>query len=64
MLYVFPEHRRKGYASALEKYLIAKAMEKGIVPYGQIEADNRASLLLQKKIGMTQAGKKIVWMWK
>lgn len=64
MLYVFPQYRRRGYAAALEKRYIAGTMEKGFVPFGQVEKNNVASLELQKKIGMTQAGNMIFWMWK
>ena len=64
LLYVFPEFRRKGIATALEKYYIARTMEKGFVPFGQVEKDNKESLLLQKKLNMTQSEKLTIWMWK
>ena len=64
MLYIFPEYRRKGFASALEKIYISKTIEKGFIPFGQVEKSNRESLNLQKKIGMTQSDKIICWMWK
>ena len=64
MLYVFPEFRRRGYAAALEKISIAKTVEKGLIPFGQVETDNLASLALQKKIGMTISEKPQWWMWK
>ena len=64
LLYVFPEHRRRGYAAALQTQMIAKTMEEGFVPFGQVEADNRASLNLQEKLGMTKSDKLIAWMWK
>ena len=64
MLYVFPEYRHMGFASALQKRLIADTMERGFVPFGQVEKENRASLSLQRKLGMTQSDRLIVWMWK
>ena len=64
MLYVFPEYRRRGFGTALQKQLIKRTMEKGFVPFGQVEKDNHASLILQKKLGMTQSDNLIVWMWK
>ena len=64
MLYVFPEFRRRGYAAALEKIIIAKTMEKGWIPFGQVETDNHASLALQKKVGMTISETPSVWMWR
>lgn len=64
LLYVFPQFRRNGYAEALEKIFIKKTMEKGFIPFGQVEKDNTASLLLQKKLGMTQSSNLICWMWR
>ena len=64
LLYVFPEHRRKGYGAALQTALIAKTMEQGFVPFGQVEKDNQNSFGLQEKLGMTRSQNRIVWMWK
>ena len=63
-MYVFPEFRRRGYASVLEKRYIAETMRKGFIPFGQVEIHNAASLKLQEKIGMTQSENTICWMWK
>ena len=64
MLYVFPQFRHRGFGAALQKHLIAWTMGKGYVPFGQVEKENRASLCLQKKLGMVQSENLIVWMWK
>ena len=64
ILYVFPENRRKGFGVALQTHLIAQTMEKGYVPFGQVEKNNLNSLKLQQKIGMTRSDNLIVWMWK
>jgi len=64
MLYIFPEYRQKGYGTALQTHLIAKTLEKGFVPFGQVEKNNQTSLNLQKKVGMTQSDHLIMWMWK
>lgn len=64
LLYVLPEYRRRGFGSELEKHLIARTMEEGYTPFGQVVRDNRDSLELQKKIGMTQSENIIVWMWR
>ena len=64
LLYVLPEFRRRGFGAALETQLIAKTMDKGYIPFGQVEKGNSASMKLQKKIGMTQSDHMIVWMWK
>lgn len=64
ILYVFPEYRKRGFATELQKHMIAKTMEAGHVPFGQVEKDNESSLNLQKKLGMTLSDELIVWMWK
>ena len=64
ILYVLPEYRRKGIGTALQTCLIAGTMEKGFIPFGQVEKDNRESLRLQEKIEMTRSEDLIVWMWK
>ena len=64
LLQVFPEFRKRGYGAALQKYLIARTMERGDIPFGQVEKENRISLNLQKKIGMTKSDRLIMWMWK
>ncbi len=64
ILYVFPAYRHRGFGAELQKHLMAKTMEKGFIPFGQVEKDNIASLNLQKKLGMTQSDHLIVWMWK
>ena len=64
ILYVLPEYRHRGFGSALQKCLIAKMMEEGNIPFTQVEKDNKVSLSLQKKIGMTRSDHLVVWMWK
>ena len=64
LLYVFPEYRRKGYGTALQKAFIALTMERGWIPFGQVEKSNLNSLKLQEKIGMARSDDLIVWMWK
>lgn len=64
LLYVFPEFRRRGLGAALEKRYIARTMDRGFVPFGQVEKNNLESLMLQKKLGMTQSDKLTWWMWR
>ena len=64
MLFVFPEHRRRGFGEALQRAMIADTMERGFVPFGQVVKDNAASLALQGKLGMKRSEGLIVWMWK
>ena len=64
ILYIFPEYRRRGFGAALQTHLIARTIEKGFIPFGQVEKDNLESLKLQKKLGMTQSDELTVWMWR
>ena len=64
ILYVFPEYRNRGFATALQKHMIAVTMEKGFVPFGQVDKDNAISLKLQKKLGMVSSENLITWMWR
>lgn len=64
LLYVFPEYRRRGFGAALQTYLISKTLEKGFIPFAQVEKDNANSLNLQNKLGMKKSDNLIVWMWK
>ena len=64
ILYVFPEYRNKGIGTALQKYFIAKTIDRGFIPFGQVEKHNLSSLNLQRKIGMTISDNLIVWMWR
>lgn len=64
LLHILPQYRRKGYAEALEKSMIAKTLKEGLIPFGQVEKTNQASLGLQRKLGMTLSENLICWMWK
>lgn len=64
LLYVFPEYRHRGYGAALQRALMAKTVEAGEIPFGQVEKDNLASLRLQRKLGMTVSDRLILWMWR
>jgi len=64
MLYVYPQFRGKGYGTELEKKYIAYTMDRGFIPFGQVEKNNTISLALQKKLGMTQPKNLICWMWR
>jgi len=36
----------------------------GLVPFGQVEIHNQASLALQEKLGLTRSEGTIIWMWR
>lgn len=64
LLYVFPAFRRRGFGAALQTHLMARTMEQGFIPFGQVEKDNQSSLGLQRKLGMTLSENLTVWMWR
>ena len=47
-----------------EKKHVPEFTERPMEVIGQVEKGNRASLCLQRKLGMTQSGNLIVWMWR
>ena len=63
MLKVLPQYRRRGYAAELEQFMIRRTMEMGLVPFGQIEVWNEASIALQQKMGMIISEKSIFWLF-
>ena len=64
VLTVLPEFRRRGLGTYLEQLAIQKALERGHIPFGQVAADNQASLALQKSLGMTIADQLVCWLEK
>jgi GNAT superfamily N-acetyltransferase len=63
LLEVFPEYRRSGYGTILESYIVNKTLEKGLVPFGQVEIDNERSIALQNKLGFTISEDRLYWMY-
>lgn len=62
MLEIFPEHRRRGYARALEAALANKIISEGRVPYGHVAPGNVASRALQERLGLTIARPRYCWI--
>jgi GNAT superfamily N-acetyltransferase len=63
MLHVFAEHRRQGHAQALVALMVNQSLAKGYLPFGQVAADNHASLALQQKMGLTLSDKTVSWLF-
>ncbi|MGN0143883.1 MAG: GNAT family N-acetyltransferase [Clostridium sp.] len=63
LLNVFPEYRKSGYGTVLESFMINYMLNKGDIPFAQIETDNKKSLLLQKKLGFDISKDKLYWMF-
>ncbi len=62
MLEVFPAHRRRGYARALEAALIDDFLAAGRVPYCHVAPANAASLALQASLGLRRVGPVQCWV--
>lgn len=62
LLEILPQYRGHGYGTELEKYLINHMLEKGLIPFCQVETDNVKSLRLQKKLGLTISDEHVYWL--
>lgn len=63
MLHIFPEYRRRHLGFALEARQIRRFLEQGIIPFCHIVDSNKASLALQKKLGLTFSGELVYWLF-
>jgi GNAT superfamily N-acetyltransferase len=63
LLEVLPEYRHKGVGSLLESYMINLHLQKGWTPFCQILTDNRISLYLQQKLGLTLSADHLYWLF-
>ena len=62
LLEVLPAWRRRGVGENLERFLIARELREGNLPYCQVFTDNQASLALQRKLGLTLAEGSVIWL--
>lgn len=58
---VCPAYRRRGLATLLESYITNADLSRGYIPYGQVFADNSASLALQAALGYQRAKGPMYW---
>lgn len=63
ILQVLPEFRRRGIAYSLEAAMINRQLELGYVPHAHIVTTNKASILLQKKLGLSVSDKTVTWLY-
>ena len=63
LLEIFPEYRRMGYGTILEGYLVNRMLDKGYVPFGQIEVNNKNSMALQKNLGFRISEDSLYWLF-
>ena len=62
ILKILPAYRRRGYAAAMERFVIRRFMEDRLIPFGQVETSNTASAALQRKLGLTKAPRRAYWI--
>lgn len=63
MLEILPTYRHKGYGTLLESFLINYFLEQGWIPYCQVLPHNKASLNLQKKLGLAISNQLSYWLF-
>jgi predicted GNAT family acetyltransferase len=63
LLEIFPKYRRLGYGTILESYMINHMLEKDLVPFAQIEVDNKKSQALHNKLGFSISRDRLFWMF-
>jgi len=57
-LYTLEEHRKKGYASLVTKYLSKRMAQSGYIPYVNIERGNNVSCAFFESVGFINCGEK------
>lgn len=63
ILEVLPDFRRRGLAYSLEAALINHQLMQGFVPHAHILANNKPSILLQEKLGLSFSDKTLSWLF-
>ncbi|MBZ4673269.1 MAG: GCN5-related N-acetyltransferase [Spirochaeta sp.] len=61
MLEVLPQYRRMHVGEALERAYINRLLTQGTTPYCHVEVANKASLSLQKKLGLVFSSELVYW---
>lgn len=62
MLEVLPRYQRRGLGKALLHGAVRLALERGMIPFGQVFYGNTASLALQKRAGMQVSEPVLFWL--
>lgn len=63
ILKVFEKFRRRGFAEALEGFMVNQFLAKGLTPFAQVKPDNGASLTLHEKLGFRLSKDKLYWLF-
>lgn len=62
MLEILPAHRRKGVDQALCRWMAHRQMERGRVPYAQVEPGNSISFAAHRKLGFDICDEIVHWV--
>lgn len=63
ILKVFEKFRGRGFAFALEGYMLNLFLNRGAVPFAQVKPGNEASIKLHKKLGFELSSAKLYWLF-
>lgn len=63
ILRVFEKFRRRGFAEVLEGHVVNIVLERGEIPFTQVDPDNEASIRLQKKLGFEISKEMLYWLF-
>lgn len=63
ILEVLPQFRRRGIGYALERHIIGWLLAQGRTPYCQIAVDNKASIALQNRLGLSLSEQPVHWLF-
>ena len=63
ILKVLEKYRRRGFAAVLEGHMINIFLEKGDLPFAQVNPSNEASLKLHKKLGFELSRERLYWLF-
>ncbi|MCL2564563.1 MAG: GNAT family N-acetyltransferase [Defluviitaleaceae bacterium] len=63
ILKVLEKFRRQGFALELESYMVNIFLERGDIPFAQVNPPNTASIALHKKIGFELSADCLYWLF-
>ena len=63
LLVIFPEYRNRGLGTFMESHVINEALRRGWIPFCNVFVSNKASIALQKKLGLVAGDVLSYWVW-
>jgi len=62
MLQVFDNHQGKGFGAGLYANVTNHQLNRGLVPFGQVNVNNSASLHIARKLGFSMGDHRVYWL--